>query len=55
MRLGFWRCDQCPDVHCKPNDFNRKDLFIQHVRRMHPVSLESELADETTIETNTPN
>lgn len=34
LRLSFWRCDQCPD---KPssNDFNRKDLFTQHVRRMH--------------------
>ncbi|KAK3116717.1 hypothetical protein LTR53_002626 [Teratosphaeriaceae sp. CCFEE 6253] len=36
MRLGFWRCDQCGES--KPNDFNRKDLFIQHVRRMHPVA-----------------
>lgn len=36
MRLGYWRCDQC-DSNKKPNDFNRKDLFIQHVRRMHPV------------------
>lgn len=37
MRLGFWRCDWCGDR--KPNDFNRKDLFIQHVRRMHPNEL----------------
>ncbi|EMC93157.1 hypothetical protein BAUCODRAFT_36821 [Baudoinia panamericana UAMH 10762] len=37
MRLGYWRCDQCPNSERKPNDFNRKDLFIQHVRRMHPV------------------
>ncbi|KAK4634278.1 hypothetical protein CLAFUW4_01016 [Fulvia fulva] len=37
MRLGFWRCDQCgsADTDRKQNDFNRKDLFIQHVRRMH--------------------
>lgn len=35
MRLGFWRCDQCPQLDRKPNDFNRKDLFTQHVRRMH--------------------
>jgi hypothetical protein len=34
MRLGFWRCEWCSDR--KPNDFNRKDLFVQHVRRMHP-------------------
>jgi hypothetical protein len=40
MRLGFWRCDQCPNSERKPNDFNRKDLFTQHVRRMHPVALD---------------
>ncbi|EME39743.1 hypothetical protein DOTSEDRAFT_94778, partial [Dothistroma septosporum NZE10] len=38
MRLGFWRCDLCPNGERKPNDFNRKDLFIQHVRRMHPAA-----------------
>lgn len=38
MRLGFWRCDQCPNRELKPNDFNRKDLFTQHLRRMHPLS-----------------
>lgn len=38
MRLGFWRCDLCPNGDRKPNDFNRKDLFIQHVRRMHPAA-----------------
>ena len=37
MRLGYWRCDQCDCGNRKHNDFNRKDLFIQHVRRMHPV------------------
>ena len=37
MKLGFWRCDQCNQSERKPNDFNRKDLFIQHVRRMHPL------------------
>lgn len=36
MRLGFWRCDLCTNER-KPNDFNRKDLFTQHVRRMHPA------------------
>lgn len=34
FRLGFWRCDQCTPSS-RPNDFNRKDLFVQHVRRMH--------------------
>lgn len=33
--VGFWRCDQCPDSANRPNDFNRKDLFTQHLRRMH--------------------
>ncbi|KAI7193297.1 hypothetical protein KC316_g5106 [Hortaea werneckii] len=39
IRLSFWRCDQCPTEDRQPNDFNRKDLFIQHVRRMHPLVL----------------
>ena len=33
FRMGFWRCDQCTDSPDRPNDFNRKDLFVQHVRR----------------------
>ena len=39
IRLSFWRCDQCPTEDRQPNDFNRKDLFTQHVRRMHPLIL----------------
>ncbi|KAH9825731.1 zinc finger protein [Teratosphaeria destructans] len=35
---GFWRCNQCPQGEHRPNDFNRKDLFIQHLRRMHPLT-----------------
>lgn len=49
FRLGFWRCDldlctpQTKSINSHKsksnpddfNDFNRKDLFIQHVRRMH--------------------
>jgi hypothetical protein len=38
IKLGFWRCDMCPptDPHnIVYNDFNRKDLFTQHLRRMH--------------------
>ncbi|KXT06745.1 hypothetical protein AC579_3982 [Pseudocercospora musae] len=40
LRLGYWRCDQCAQgdrADRKPNDFNRKDLFVQHVRRMHSL------------------
>ncbi|KAF2278171.1 uncharacterized protein EI97DRAFT_440681 [Westerdykella ornata] len=42
IKLGFWRCDLCAptvDPHDASttyhNDFNRKDLFTQHLRRMH--------------------
>lgn len=45
IKLGFWRCDLCPttvDPHDADtiyhNDFNRKDLFTQHLRRMHAPS-----------------
>lgn len=37
LRLEAWICDQCPKRDNK-RDFNRKDLFIQHLKRMHPVS-----------------
>ena len=33
MRLGYWQCDECDSTSARK--FNRKDLFIQHVRRMH--------------------
>lgn len=42
IKLGYWRCDLCPptkdpndDSALYFNDFNRKDLFTQHLRRMH--------------------
>ncbi|EED13243.1 C2H2 finger domain protein, putative [Talaromyces stipitatus ATCC 10500] len=37
LKIDFYRCDLkgCDDTHKGPNDFNRKDLFIQHLRRMH--------------------
>ncbi|EUC43542.1 hypothetical protein COCMIDRAFT_100585 [Bipolaris oryzae ATCC 44560] len=42
IKLGYWRCDLClPSVDPEDddalyhNDFNRKDLFTQHLRRMH--------------------
>lgn len=43
IRLGFWRCQLCPTTTdggttTSFNDFNRKDLFAQHLRRMHMVS-----------------
>ncbi|KAI5364878.1 Putative transcription factor Grauzone [Septoria linicola] len=40
MRLAYWRCEQCSEINDsrRPNDFNRRDLFVQHVRRMHPFT-----------------
>lgn len=38
IKLGFWRCDMCgygDPANPTHNDFNRKDLFTQHLRRMH--------------------
>jgi hypothetical protein len=38
IKLGFWRCDMClpnDPNNIVYNDFNRKDLFTQHLRRMH--------------------
>ena len=35
--LTYYRCSQCPQTTAegKGNEFNRKDLFTQHLRRMH--------------------
>ncbi|KAL2175861.1 uncharacterized protein P884DRAFT_271177 [Thermothelomyces heterothallicus CBS 202.75] len=35
--LQFYRCSSCPQSSAdgKGNEFNRKDLFTQHLRRMH--------------------
>lgn len=35
--LTFYRCSSCPasTAEGKGNEFNRKDLFTQHLRRMH--------------------
>lgn len=38
IKIGFWRCDMCSlgdPSNPVYNDFNRKDLFTQHLRRMH--------------------
>lgn len=37
LQLGYYRCDMgsCLDFQRGYNDFNRKDLFTQHCRRMH--------------------
>jgi hypothetical protein len=54
IKLGFWRCDICPPT-TDPNDnqtfyyndFNRKDLFTQHLRRMHAASKDSNPEHQT--------
>ncbi|RCI12810.1 hypothetical protein L249_0546, partial [Ophiocordyceps polyrhachis-furcata BCC 54312] len=35
--LQYYRCSECPQgaAEGKGNEFNRKDLFTQHLRRMH--------------------
>ena len=43
VRLDMWRCNLCEEStdpsNPNHNDFNRKDLFTQHLRRMHfPIS-----------------
>jgi hypothetical protein len=48
IKLSFWRCDLCLPT-TDPNDnhmfyyneFNRKDLFAQHLRRMHAAPKEA--------------
>jgi hypothetical protein len=42
VKLAFWRCDLCPQSNSGPNDFNRKDLFTQHLKRMHRKHLVDE-------------
>ena len=38
--LQYYRCSSCPQsaAEGKGNEFNRKDLFTQHLRRMHAPS-----------------
>ena len=58
LRLGFWRCQlgRCYPEHSADdgdeeeelvfNDFNRKDLFMQHLRRMHAPHASSPAAEK---------
>lgn len=44
--LQYYRCSSCPQstVEGKGNEFNRKDLFTQHLRRMHaPFAIKKSL------------
>ncbi|MCJ1410336.1 hypothetical protein MMC19_004421 [Ptychographa xylographoides] len=67
LRLGIWRCDyssclpqqpsanEAEDIEPIYNDFNRKDLFTQHLRRMHFPSTssrtESQQVSATSLDT----
>lgn len=45
--LTYYRCSACPHstIEGKGNEFNRKDLFTQHLRRMHaPFAIKKTLA-----------
>lgn len=61
LRLGIWRCDL---ETCLPtqrddgasdaiyNDFNRKDLFTQHIRRMHAPHASCSAQDKEAFNTS---
>lgn len=45
--LQYYRCSSCPQntTEGKGNEFNRKDLFTQHLRRMHaPFAIKKAMA-----------
>ncbi|KAM0335881.1 hypothetical protein ACHAQA_000932 [Verticillium albo-atrum] len=45
--LQYYRCSSCPQstAEGKGNEFNRKDLFTQHLRRMHaPFAIKKAIA-----------
>ncbi|KAK0719496.1 hypothetical protein B0H67DRAFT_154049 [Lasiosphaeris hirsuta] len=45
--LTYYRCSSCPQSSAdgKGNEFNRKDLFTQHLRRMHaPFAIKKSIA-----------
>lgn len=49
--LTFYRCSSCPQstAEGKGNEFNRKDLFTQHLRRMHaPFAIKKSLGKDDT-------
>ncbi|POS85393.1 hypothetical protein EPUL_002284 [Erysiphe pulchra] len=49
--LTYYRCSSCPHstAEGKGNEFNRKDLFTQHLRRMHaPFAIKKSLNKDDT-------
>jgi hypothetical protein len=62
IKLFYWRCDLCtPTVDAKNeqnlyfNDFNRKDLYTQHIRRMHAAPKGSHSHSEKEFPVNEEN
>jgi hypothetical protein len=62
IKLGYWRCNLCPpstDPNDEQtfyyNDFNRKDLFTQHLRRMHAAPKDKSSHNEKEYPVNEDN
>ena len=67
LRTGYWRCrlERCYPQFSSDgsgeeeelifNDFNRKDLFMQHLRRMHAPHISSSAADKAAFNASLDN
>lgn len=56
--LQYYRCSECPlsAAEGKGNEFNRKDLFTQHLRRMHaPFAIKKALKGDSRMQTEWDN
>ncbi|KAL5889798.1 hypothetical protein ACKVWC_005026 [Pyricularia oryzae] len=52
--LQYYRCSSCPlsAIEGKGNEFNRKDLFTQHLRRMHaPFAIKKSIKSDGKLQT----
>ncbi|KAI1178636.1 hypothetical protein F4777DRAFT_80473 [Nemania sp. FL0916] len=51
--LQYYRCSLCPQssIEGKGNEFNRKDLFTQHLRRMHaPFAIKKAISKDNKLQ-----
>lgn len=56
--LQYYRCSSCPlsAIEGKGNEFNRKDLFTQHLRRMHaPFAIKKSIKSDGKLQTEWDN
>ncbi|KAL8363457.1 hypothetical protein RB601_009297 [Gaeumannomyces tritici] len=56
--LQYYRCSSCPlsAIEGKGNEFNRKDLFTQHLRRMHaPFAIKKAIKSDGKLQTEWEN